>query len=159
MTYICIFACLIGFIVVISVISVETDLPETARYGKRFNRKLCEIESAISHSKLDAFELTHKGRHFSIKINNTEPVPGFHYSTIPVYTCTDVFIDDELVCKVHKLKNTFKKYFSVEFSSKREYPEVEDLIYTAAKLARKMESEYWKNHFANRTNEKSFYSK
>ncbi len=159
MTYIGILVCFIGLVIVISVISVETDLPETARYGKRLNKKLCVIESAISHSKLEAFELTHKGRHFSIKINNTKPVSGFRYDTIPVYTCTDVFIDDELVCKVHKLTNTFKKYFSVEFSSAREYPEVEDLIYTAAKLARKMESEYWKNFCANRTNEKSFYSK
>lgn len=133
-------------------------------YGKSLNKKISEINWAIS--KLDDkkyFKFSNKGENFTIHISDDEIKSScFHYHCTPVYTCKNIFINDELVCKLHKLNGTcFTKYYSAEFSRDRNQYEVIELIDIAYKAAKKFEKKYWADRAANNygDDDKSFYKK
>lgn len=128
------------------------------KYGKRINKRVEKIASAgSSDEKTIYFE--NNGKTFRIKVENMEVAPGIKYETIPAYTCKNIYIDDELVCRVHRLERLFSKSYLAEFSNKRHEHEVIELIEAAYKKAKKIDKEYWKAWFAKQAKENSFYEK
>ena len=125
-------------------------------FGRSLNRRLSLITRACrTDDKTLYFES--KAKTFKIEIKNAEVAPGLAYDTIPVYTCKDVYIDNELVCKVHRLERLFTKAYLAEFSRKRRESEVLELINAAYKKAKQLDKEYWKAWYAKQDKENSFY--
>jgi hypothetical protein len=106
-------------------------------YGRRMDKKVRKIANACSYTKERQFTFNSQHEKFTIRVENAKVAEGIKYTTIPVYTCQDVYINDELVCKVHKLEGLFRKYFSTEFSGKRHDYEIAELIHSAFKAAKK----------------------
>lgn len=127
------------------------------KYGKHLNKKVQCIAFA-SRSEDKTIEFTSKGKRFCIKVANAEVPPGLKYDTIPVYTCKDVYINDELVCKVHKLERLFSKSFVAEFCDHRNEYEIAELIDAAYKAAKKLDTEYWSNYSKKQQQMNSFYN-
>ena len=129
----------------------------TCKYGKRMNKRLTEILSAQRNSG-DAIAFVSKGQLFTISVEQVKTGPGLQYETIPAYTCKDVYINDELVCKMHQLDRLFGKAFLAEFSHKRNGYEVSELIDVAYKKAKCINKTYWEKFTANSLKTNSFYS-
>jgi hypothetical protein len=126
-------------------------------HGKSTSKKLNKIAQAAKHKKQDFLNLTRKGKDFSIKIVDQEVPEGVKYSTIPVYTCKNVFINDELVCRVHRLERLFSNSYCVEFSYRRNEFEIDNLIKDAAKTAKHINKLYWKTQLETNDTKNSFY--
>lgn len=128
------------------------------KYGKRLNKRIQTISYA-SRSDDKTIEFRSKGKKFCIRVANAEVPPGLKYDTIPVYTCKDVYINDELVCKVHKLERLFSKVYLAEFSNGRNESEIAELIDIAYKTAKQLDKEYWKTWHEKQDAINSFYNK
>lgn len=127
------------------------------KYGKRLGKKLDVIEDAIRHQCNLAVEVVSKGTVFTIKVENAKVEPGIKFATIPVYTCRNVYINDELVCKLHRLETLFGKTFVAEFSEKRHEFEVSELVDLAYKKAKLINKDYWKALSVQHLTTSSFY--
>ena len=123
-----------------------------------FNKRV-KLISSINRSEKQPMYFKSKGKTFRINVEDATVAPGLQYETIPVYTCRNIYIDDELVCCLHKLERLFTKTYLAEFSSKRHDYEVTELIEVAYKKAKKLDKEYWKAWFAKQQKESSFYDK
>jgi hypothetical protein len=143
------------FTIIISNVIVYSE-SSSRKYGKRLNKKIQTIAYA-SRSADKAIEFSSKGKKFCIRLVDAEVPTGLRYSTIPVYTCKDIYINDELVCKVHKLERFFSKGYLAEFSSSRNESEIAELIDVAYKTAKQLDREYWKNCYEKQDTVKSFY--
>jgi hypothetical protein len=124
-------------------------------YGRHLNKKIEKISTAYQHN--NKLEFNYKNNIFNIRVEKAKVPDGFRYSTIPVYTCKDVYINDELICKVHKLERLFTKAYVAEFSDSRDEFEITELINVAYKKAKQADKEYWNTWFAKQYKEKSFY--
>lgn len=150
--------CVAIFIIYVFCYIVPYSESSSRKYGKRLNKRLELIASAV-RTKNKAITFCSKGKTFTIQVENMEVAPGIKYETIPVYTCKNVYIDDELVCRVHRLEHLFNKSYLAEFSNKRHDYEVTELIEAAYKEAKKIDKAYWKDWFANQQTENSFYNR
>ena len=130
--------------------------PGCRSYGRRMARKIRKIQRACRHDGT-SIEFLSKGAKFSIKVENVKAAPGIKYETIPVYSCKDVYINDELVCKIHCLEALFGKTYITEYSNKRHESEIEDLIKKAYKTAKQLDKEYWANWSKEQSTANSFY--
>ena len=131
----------------------------TRKYGKRLGKKLDVIEDAIKHQGNLAVEVVSKATAFAVNVENVKVEPGIKFATIPVYTCRNVYVNDELVCKLHKLEALFGKTFVAEFSEKRHEFEISELIDLAYKKSKLINKDYWKAWSAQHRTTSSFYSK
>jgi hypothetical protein len=129
----------------------------THKYGKRLNNRINEILSAQRNSK-ESIEFVSKGKHFLVRVEHVKTGPGLQYETIPAYTCRNVYIDEELVCKMHQLDRLFGKAFLAEFSNKRNSYEISELIDQAYKEAKRINKEYWEKFMAKSLEKNSFYT-
>lgn len=125
------FACIIVF----CISSTDTS---GQLFSKRLYKRVKAIEEAISCSKKDCLSITCKGQRFSIQVKDAKVNPGIKYSTIPAYTCKDICINDELVCKVHRLERLFTSSYAAEVSCKRNEFELVELLSLAYKKAKKI---------------------
>ena len=152
----CLSALIMGFIIFTIFCGQNSD---SRRFGKRMYKKLCTIASAISYSKKDCLEITSMGEKFFVRVADEKVAPGIKYTTIPVYTCKNVYINDELVCKVHVLTGLFQKSYCTEYSHQREETEIDHLIKCAHKTAKQIDKDYWKDWLKRQENKKTFYNK
>lgn len=150
---------MIGFILFIFWHVIPYSESSSRKYGKRLNKRVNMIKLVIERSKDKDLYFESKGKTFKIKVENMEVAPGIKYETIPVYTCKNVYIDDELVCRVHRLERLFTKAYLAEFSNKRHDYEVAELIYAAYKKAKNLDKDYWRAWLAKQGTENSFYDK
>ncbi len=151
-------AFLVCFLIYIFCFIIPYSESSSRKFGKRLNKRVAKIASAgSSDEKTIYFE--NKCKTFRIRVENMEVAPGIKYETIPAYTCKNVYIDDELVCRIHRLERLFNKSYLAEFSNKRHEHEVIELIEAAYKKAKKIDKEYWKAWFAKQEKENSFYDK
>jgi hypothetical protein len=131
--------------------------PGCRNYGRRLAKKIQKIQWA-SRPDGTPIKFLSKGSEFSIRVENVKVGPGIKYETIPVYSCKDVFINDENVCKIHCLEALFGKTYVAEYSNKRHDHEIEELINTAYKTAKQLDKEYWEKYRKEHTISNSFYT-
>ena len=131
----------------------------TRKYGKRLGKKLDVIETAIKHQGNLAVEVISKATAFTVNVENVKVEPGIKFATIPVYTCRNVYVNNELVCKLHKLEALFGKTFVAEYSEKRHEFEVSEIIDLAYKKAKLINKDYWKAWSSQHHATSSFYVK
>lgn len=129
------------------------------KYGKRLSKKLSAIEDAVKHQGDLPVEVVSKTTAFTVKVENVKVEPGIKFATIPVYTCRNVYINDELVCKLHKLEALFGKTFVAEYSEKRNEFEVSEIVDLAYKKAKLINKDYWKAWSIQHRTTSSFYGK
>ena len=150
--------CMTVFLIYLFCYIIPCSESSSRTYGKRLNKKV-ELIASAGRSDVKTITFCSKGKTFTIRVENAEVPPGIHYETIPAYTCKNVYIDDELVCKVHRLERLFNKSYLAEFSNKRHDYEVTELINAACKEAKKIDKAYWKEWFAKQQTENSFYGR
>ena len=150
--------CMVIFLIYLFCYIIPYSESSSRKYGKRLNKKV-ELIASAGRSDTKSISFCNKGKTFTIRVENMEVPPGLHYETIPAYTCKNVYIDDELVCKIHKLERLFSKSHLAEFSNKRHDYEVTELIEAAYKEAKKIDRAYWKEWFAKQQTENSFYDR
>jgi hypothetical protein len=132
---------LVGIFVVVSSIifidSIVRDIKRARRqspYGKVFKKEFAEIIDNIYRAQLiskhTAMNCRDVDGRFMVRVTEYKP-EGLEYSTIPMYRCYDVYINDELVCREHIIRELSKDKIWFEFSSKRERDEIITLVKAA----------------------------
>ena len=150
--------CMTVFLIYLFCYIIPYSESSSRKYGKRLNKKV-ELIASAGRSDVKSIAFCNKGKTFTIRVENMEVPPGLHYETIPAYTCKNIYIDDELVCKIHRLERLFNKSYLAEFSNKRHDYEVTELIEAAYREAKKIDRAYWKEWFAKQQTENSFYGR
>lgn len=122
---------------------------------KRFWNRVWEIRYTCRTSSIKEINVKNKGCMFRVRIADGEGVKSINYSS--PYDVTDIYINDELVCKIHKLKNIFSMYITLEYAEKRSRDEIDEIVMKAYKISKKKLNENYKiNGYGD--NSKSFYN-
>ena len=161
---------LIGMLAMIFVIPIMIwcivenirDSRRQAPYGKVFKRDFLEavddIVRAMRHNKLEYITAFVSGNYqFKVKAIEEENREGLDYPSLQIYRSHAIYINDELVCRVHLFGRWSNQDIFVEFSSKRNMDEVIDIVnkaHTQAKQYIKEEVSEW----FGKSDSKSFYS-
>lgn len=102
-----------------------------APYGKVFKKEFAEIIDNIykaqNYSKNEHMPVFTNGMKFDIRVAEYKQI-GLEYSTIPMYKYFDIYINEELVCREHIIKEFSKDKVWFEFSSKRKRDEIINII-------------------------------
>lgn len=131
--------------------------PDGAVFVRDFMGMVNDIETALTDSKKDYLEAFVSGNFkFKVRVNKEVPYVGLEYETIPMYKSHAIYIDDELVCRVHVIHKYYKDKTFVEFSSKRKRDEVIDIVKKAHKVAKEHNYENITKWFS-KYDSKSFY--
>lgn len=132
--------------------------PDGEVFVKDFIEMIGDIETALTNSKKDYLEAFISGNFkFKVRVNKEVPYAGLEYETIPMYRSHAIYIDDELVCRVHVIHKDSKDTAFVEFSSRRKRDEVIDIIKKAQKVANEYNHEHAVN-WLSKYDSKSFYT-
>lgn len=124
---------------IISVIKDVRAVRRSAPYGKVFKKEFAEIiEDIFRAQKIsDQTYIPAFANNILFKVEVDEYKPsGLEYPTIPMYRCYDIYINGEIVCREHIIKEWNKDKIWFEFSSKRERDEIINIIkeaYTPSK--------------------------
>lgn len=129
-------ACLI-----ISIIKDVIAIRRSAPYGKVFKQEFAEIIEDIFRaqkiSNQTYIPVFVNNILFKIEVDEYKPL-GLEYSTIPMYRCYDIYINGEIVCREHIIKEWSKDKIWFEFSSKRERDEIIKLVKGAYEPAKEI---------------------
>jgi hypothetical protein len=133
-TDIIIAASLIIAFIIVFVVSTVKDIKRWRRqppYGKVFKKEFAEIIDNICRAQKIS-EYAHlptfvNNIMFKVEVDEYKPM-GLEYSTIPMYMCYDIYINGEIVCREHIIKELSKNKIWFEFSSKRERDEIIAII-------------------------------
>lgn len=119
------------------IISIVKDVKvarRSAPYGKVFKKEFAEIIDDIFRAQkisdqtyIPAFV---NNVLFKIEVDEYKP-SGLEYSITPMYRCYDIYINGEIVCREHIIKELSKNKIWFEFSSKRERDEIITIINSA----------------------------
>lgn len=123
---------------IIAIIKDVRTARRTAPYGKVFKKEFAEIIDDIFRAQKisDQTYITVFVNNMLFKVEVDEYKPsGLEYSTIPMYMCYDIYINGEIVCREHIIKELSKNKIWFEFSSKRERDEIITLTKEAYKPA------------------------
>lgn len=122
---------------------------------KRFWNRVHNIEYACRKLNVTEINIENKGCLFRVRVADGKGVESIDYSS--PYEATDIYINDELVCKIHKLKNLFTMYITLEYVKKRSRDEIDEIIMRAYKISKQKLNEHYKiNGYGD--NSKSFYN-
>lgn len=153
------------FCIVITIVVLVKDIKEarnTAPHGKTFTKKfyekLVEIHKAGEVTGAPGFISKVKGLSFTVNIVKDEVPKGLEYETIPIYKSYCVYVDNEAVCRAHILQIDFKDKIYLEFSSKRKYAEVIEIVESVYTQAKEALAEYNKKWY-NADKQSFFYNK
>lgn len=129
-------------------------------YGKVFIKEFVamvdDIRHALIYCRLSCIDVTVNKYKFRVSVKDEVPYDGLEYEITPVYKSFAVYIDDEIVCRVHRICHCYKDHYFIEFSSKRERDEVIEIIKKAHIEAKEHNYGYVKKLFS-KYNSKSFY--
>jgi hypothetical protein len=129
--------------------------PDSKWNKKRFWNKVRDIEYTCRKLKTTEINVENKGSLFCVRAADGKGIESIDYSS--PYRVTDIYINDELVCKVHRLKNLFTTYITLEYAKERSRNEIDEIIMKAYKISKQKLNEYYKiNGYGD--NSKSFYS-
>jgi hypothetical protein len=138
--------------------AVRRQAPDGKIFIRDFMEMIDDIETALIDSKKDYLEAFVSGNFkFKVRVNKEFPYVGLEYETIPMYKSHAIYIDDELVCRVHIIHKYYKDKFFVEFSSRRKREEIIDIVKRAQKVANEYNHENITNWFS-KYDSKSFYT-
>ena len=132
-----------GSLMIIAMIySAVQDAKEARRaapYGKVFKKEFSEIIDNIYKaqqiSKNEHMTAFVNNVMFKVEVDEYKPM-GLEYSSIPMYRCYDVYINEELVCRQHIIKELSKDKIWFEFSSQRKRDEIINIIKEADEPAK-----------------------
>ena len=122
---------------------------------KRFWNRVWDIGYTCRILSLKEINVENKGCLFCVRTADGEKVKNINYSS--PYDATDIYINNELVCKIHRLKNTFVLYITLEYVEKRDRNEIDEIIMKAHKISKQKLNEYYKTSGYG-INSKSFYN-
>ena len=121
--------CIIGWI--IGTIKEVKAVRKAPPYGKVFKKEFAEIIDNIYKaqqiSKNEYVLAFVNNVMFKVEVDEYKPM-GLEYSTIPMYMCYDIYINGEIVCREHIIKEWGNNKIWFEFSSKRERDEIINII-------------------------------
>jgi hypothetical protein len=146
---------LTAIVTIVYTISIIRDIKQWQRqppYGKVFKKEFAEIIDNIYRaqkiSKNEYISAFVNNVMFKVEVDEYKPV-GLEYSTIPMYMCYDIYINGEIVCREHIIKELSKNKIWFEFSGKRERDEIIAIINSANESAKeiceKSNKEMYKN--------------
>lgn len=151
----------VGFSLYMTITEIKASrrqAPDGKVFVKDFMEMIDDIETALTDSKKDYLEAFVSGNFkFKVRVNKEVPYTGLEYETIPMYKSHAIYIDDELVCRVHVIHPYYKDKVFIEFSSRRKIEEVIDIVKRAQKVANEYNHEHAVNWFS-KYDSKSFYS-
>lgn len=126
------------------IVSIVKDIKmarRSAPYGKVFKKEFAEIVDNIYRaqkiSKNEHMLAFVNNAMFRVEVDEYKPT-GLEYSTIPMYMCYDIYINGEIVCREHIIKEWSKNKIWFEFSSKRERDEIITIIKSANEHAKEI---------------------
>lgn len=129
------------------------------RYGKTLDKKVSNIANALDLTEdIKTIEIQHRGKTFSIKVEKERGPEGVSFVTSR-YTYKNVYINNELVCRVHSLENNIGTKRSIaEFNYKRNETEIVSLIAHAAKEATRLQKNYYSENKTHKHKSNSFFN-
>ena len=134
--------------------------PDGKVFIKEFVETVKDIYDGIVNSRIDKnvdFITSHVNKHtFRVRVEKQAPYDGLEFETIPMYKNYTIYIDDEVVCRVHFIHKDCKDKPFIEFSSKRDRDEVIEILRCAHVVANEINHE-WTRQLFSKYNSKSFY--
>jgi hypothetical protein len=135
----------------------RNSMPHGKTFTKKFYKKLTDISKAEEIAKVPGFVSKLKGLDFSVNVVKDDVPKGLMYETIPAYKSYCIYIDNEAVCRAHSLHIEYKDMVYLEFSSKRPYKEIVEIVENVYTQAEEILAEHNKKIF--NTDSHSFYNK
>lgn len=130
-----------AMVYIISIIKDIKRARRSAPYGKVFKKEFAEIIDNIYRaqkiSKNEYISAFVNNVRFKVEVDEYKPM-GLEYSTIPMYKCFGIYINEELVCREHIIKELSKDKVWFEFSSQRERDEIIAIINSANEHAKEI---------------------
>lgn len=129
--------------------------PNGKAFIREFVNKVNVIESATKH--LDKPSTVEKDNFkFEVTVKKDDCLKGLKYETIPVHTSKCVYINNEPVCRIHRIDASTKAKYYLDFTCKRHLNEIIDIIESSYKACKSYEDSRWKNLLD--PSNKSFYT-
>ena len=135
-------------------IMMSWELPDGKLALKSLHNKILNIQYYIETKKWESFPVFYKNTHFKIRIEKVKPVEGLSYN---ILYYIDVYINDELTCRLWSKDCTFSKYRWVETTSKRHSNEIFAIINQANKAYKKMYKEDFNKKVSKIMDDKSYF--
>ena len=139
--------CMVIFTITMVVVCITTSIKDIKRarriapYGKVFKEEFAKIIDNIYRaqkiSKNEFISAFVNNVMFKVEVDEYKPM-GLEYSTIPMYMCYDIYINGEIVCREHIIKELSKNKIWFEFSSKRKRDEIINIIKEADTPSKEM---------------------
>jgi hypothetical protein len=133
---------------------MNCNLPDGKFALKSLHNKLDDIRYYMEKKEWESFPVFYKDKHFKIRIDRNIPVECLNYNKIYYI---DVYIDNELVCRLWSKNCTFSKYRWVETTNKRHSTEIFAIINQANKTYKKMYREDFNRKFSKTMDDKSYF--
>lgn len=134
---------ILSYIVIVCVLTYSFMLANKWN-KKRFDIKAKGIKHACSILEIKEISIENKGCLFCVRVADEEQVKSISYSN--PYNVTDIYINDELVYKIHRFENVFTTYRMPECTSKRKIYEIEEIVKKAYKISKKKLKKYYKTN-------------
>lgn len=131
--------------------------PDGSRFIKKFVHKIDVIYDAIENSEESSIAITVNNHIFQVTVKKDNNPKSLSYSSIPMYKSMCVYINEEPVCRIHKVHADLKDKNYLEFSSKRKYIEIIEIVEEAYVSASAIRKEQIKT-FVGITDSTSFYN-
>ena len=142
----------ITFIMVYIVLNWE--LPNGKFALKSLHNKLENIKHYTEQKKWESFPVFYKNTYFNIKVERVKPIEGLNYNEIHYI---DIYINNELVCRLWSKDCTFSKYRWVETTNKRHSNEIFAIIKQAKRAYKKMYKEDFNKAFSKIMEDRSYF--
>ena len=150
-----------GFLILILIetsilvyVMTNWELPDGKFSLKSLHNKLENIRYYTEKKKWEHIPVFYKNKHFTVRVDRTKPVEGLNYDRLYYI---DVYINDELVCRLWSKDCTFSKYRWVETTDKRHSTEIFAIIRQANKAYKKMYKEDFNKEFSKTMDDKSYF--
>lgn len=125
-------------------------------HKKMFDKRLGNIRLYSAIMESDGINFEDKGILFSVKIvDSTQNGIGYYGNP---YETRDVYVNDELVCRVHKLEHVFVVSRVIEYTENRSATEIDKIISKAYKASKKGYNQYFNDKYESEKKLKSFYN-
>ena len=142
----------IAFIMIYIIMNGE--LPDGRFALNSLHNKLENIRYYIEKKKWEHIPVFYKNKQFTVRVERTKPVEGLNYN---ILYYIDVYINDELVCRLWSKDCTFSKYHWVETTDRRHSTEIFAIIKQANKAYNKMYKEDFNKQFSKTMDDKSYF--